>query len=128
MPPTATAGNPRSSSNHGCKKVPPRTNDDVAGKRLAPALGSGRIKSLTQRAVLRLRDPSIAAAGVLRADKILDAVRDSAAEEIGDRGGHPPALLATGQRGRRPARRIAWVAGERGERRAGRGHTERPLA
>ena len=33
-------------------------------------------KSLTQRAVLRLLDPSIAAAGVLRAEKILDAVRD----------------------------------------------------
>jgi NTE family protein len=32
--------------------------------------------SLTQRAVLRLLDPSIAAAGVLRAEKILDAVRD----------------------------------------------------
>jgi NTE family protein len=33
-------------------------------------------KSLTQRAVLRLLDPSISAAGVLRAEKILDAVRD----------------------------------------------------
>jgi NTE family protein len=33
-------------------------------------------KSLTQRAVLRLLDPKIAAAGVLRAEKILDAVRD----------------------------------------------------
>ena len=33
-------------------------------------------KTLTQRAVLRLLDPSIAAAGVLRAEKILDAVRD----------------------------------------------------
>lgn len=32
--------------------------------------------SLTQRAVLRLLDPSISAAGVLRAEKILDAVRD----------------------------------------------------
>jgi NTE family protein len=32
--------------------------------------------SLTQRAVLRLLDPSITAAGVLRAEKILDAVRD----------------------------------------------------
>jgi NTE family protein len=32
--------------------------------------------SLTQRAVLRLLDPSITAAGVLRAAKILDAVRD----------------------------------------------------
>ncbi|WP_102145183.1 patatin-like phospholipase family protein [Mycobacterium hubeiense] len=33
-------------------------------------------KSLTQRAVLRLLDPSITAAGVLRAEKILDAVRE----------------------------------------------------
>lgn len=33
-------------------------------------------KTLTQRAVLRLLDPSIAAAGVLRAEKILDVVRD----------------------------------------------------
>ncbi len=33
-------------------------------------------KSLTQRAVLRLLDPKITAAGVLRAAKILDAVRD----------------------------------------------------
>jgi NTE family protein len=33
-------------------------------------------KALTQRAVLRLLDPSISAAGVLRAEKILDAVRD----------------------------------------------------
>nr|WP_207949667.1 patatin-like phospholipase family protein [Mycobacterium eburneum] len=33
-------------------------------------------KALTQRAVLRLLDPSITAAGVLRAGKILDAVRD----------------------------------------------------
>jgi NTE family protein len=33
-------------------------------------------KSLTQRAVLRLLDPKISAAGVLRAEKILDAVRD----------------------------------------------------
>lgn len=33
-------------------------------------------KTLTQRAVLRLLDPSISAAGVLRAEKILDAVRD----------------------------------------------------
>jgi NTE family protein len=32
--------------------------------------------SLTQRAMLRLLDPSISAAGVLRAEKILDAVRD----------------------------------------------------
>lgn len=33
-------------------------------------------KSLTQRAVLRLLDPSLTAAGVLRAERILDAVRD----------------------------------------------------
>jgi NTE family protein len=33
-------------------------------------------QTLTQRAMLRLLDPSIAAAGVLRAGKILDAVRD----------------------------------------------------
>lgn len=33
-------------------------------------------KTLTQRAVLRLLDPSITAAGVLRAEKILDMVRD----------------------------------------------------
>ncbi|AQA03952.1 esterase [Mycobacterium sp. MS1601] len=32
--------------------------------------------SLTQRAVLRLLDPSISAAGVLRAEKILDSVRE----------------------------------------------------
>lgn len=32
--------------------------------------------TLTQRAVLRLLDPSISAAGILRAEKILDAVRD----------------------------------------------------
>ena len=37
---------------------------------------AGWAMSLTQRAVLRLLDPSIAAAGVLRAGKILDAVRD----------------------------------------------------
>jgi NTE family protein len=33
-------------------------------------------KSLTQRTILRLLDPSITAAGVLRAEKILDAVRE----------------------------------------------------
>jgi len=33
-------------------------------------------KSLTQRTILRLLDPSISAAGVLRAGKILDAVRE----------------------------------------------------
>jgi NTE family protein len=33
-------------------------------------------KSLTQRTILRLLDPSISAAGVLRAEKILDTMRD----------------------------------------------------
>jgi NTE family protein len=33
-------------------------------------------RSLTQRAILRLLDPTLSAAGVLRAEKILDAVRD----------------------------------------------------
>src|SRR6202021_1121756 len=33
-------------------------------------------RSLTQRSILRLLDPSITAAGVLRAEKILDAGRD----------------------------------------------------
>jgi NTE family protein len=37
---------------------------------------AGWAMSLTQRAVLRLLDPSITAAGVLRAAKILDSVRD----------------------------------------------------
>lgn len=37
-------------------------------------------RTLTQRAVLRLLDPSITAAGILRAEKVLDAVR----EIIGD--------------------------------------------
>ncbi|MCX2933003.1 patatin-like phospholipase family protein [Mycobacterium sp. CVI_P3] len=37
-------------------------------------------KTLTQRAVLRLLDPSITAAGVLRAEKILDTVRDMLGE------------------------------------------------
>ena len=37
---------------------------------------AGWARSLTQRAVLRLLDPKITAAGVLRAEKILDAVRD----------------------------------------------------
>lgn len=37
---------------------------------------AGWAKSLTQRTILRLLDPSISAAGVLRAGKILDAVRD----------------------------------------------------
>ncbi|WP_442931293.1 patatin-like phospholipase family protein [Mycolicibacterium sp. 120320] len=33
-------------------------------------------RTLTQRAVLRLLDPSLSAAGIMRAEKILDAVRD----------------------------------------------------
>src|SRR5215468_4704640 len=37
---------------------------------------AGWAKSLTQRTILRLLDPSISAAGVLRAEKILEAVRD----------------------------------------------------
>jgi NTE family protein len=37
-------------------------------------------QTLTQRAMLRLLDPSISAAGVLRAGKILDAVRDMLGE------------------------------------------------
>jgi NTE family protein len=65
-------------------------------------------KSLTQRAVLRLLDPSITAAGERRK-------ADSDTEEIGDRGSHPPALLATGQCGRFPARGVERVAPERGE-------------
>jgi NTE family protein len=38
--------------------------------------------SLTQRAVLRLLDPSLTSAGVLRADKILDAVREILGEAV----------------------------------------------
>jgi len=38
--------------------------------------------SLTQRAVLRLLDPSLTSAGVLRADKILDAVREILGDEV----------------------------------------------
>jgi NTE family protein len=38
--------------------------------------------SLTQRAVLRLLDPSITSAGVLRAEKILDAVREIVGEAV----------------------------------------------
>jgi NTE family protein len=59
----------------------------VAGSSMGALVGglfaAGRLdeyadwsRSLTQRAVLRLLDPSIAAAGVLRAEKIIDAVRD----------------------------------------------------
>lgn len=46
---------------------------EAAGKLDEYALWAG---SLTQRAVLRLLDPSITSAGVLRAEKILDAVRE----------------------------------------------------
>ena len=38
--------------------------------------------SLTQRAVLRLLDPSLTSAGVLRADKILDAVREIVGDAV----------------------------------------------
>ena len=38
--------------------------------------------TLTQRSLLRLLDPSIAAAGSLRAEKILDAVRDMVVHEM----------------------------------------------
>jgi NTE family protein len=59
----------------------------VAGSSMGAMVGglhaAGRLdefadwaKSLTQRTILRLLDPSISAAGVLRAGKILDAVRD----------------------------------------------------
>jgi NTE family protein len=59
----------------------------VAGSSMGALVGglhaAGRLdefadwaRSLTQRAILRLLDPSITAAGVLRAEKILDAVRD----------------------------------------------------
>jgi NTE family protein len=50
----------------------------VGGLEAAGCLGefADWATSLTQRAVLRLLDPSFTAAGVLRAEKILDAVRD----------------------------------------------------
>ncbi|GJO47389.1 putative NTE family protein [Mycobacterium marinum] len=50
----------------------------VGGLQAAGRLGefSDWAKSLNQRTILRLLDPSITAAGVLRAEKILDAVRD----------------------------------------------------
>jgi len=59
----------------------------IAGSSMGALVGgvqaSGRLdeladwaKSLTQRTILRLLDPSISAAGVLRAEKILDEVRD----------------------------------------------------
>lgn len=50
----------------------------VGGLQAAGRLGefSDWAKSLNQRTILRLLDPSITAAGLLRAEKILDAVRD----------------------------------------------------
>ncbi|WP_406814396.1 patatin-like phospholipase family protein [Mycobacterium sp. M23085] len=50
----------------------------VGGLQAAGRLGefADWAKSLTQRTILRLLDPSISAAGVMRAGKILDAVRD----------------------------------------------------
>ena len=39
-------------------------------------------QTLTQRAMLRLLDPSISTAGVLRAGKILDAVRDMLGDPV----------------------------------------------
>ena len=59
----------------------------IAGSSMGAVVGgleaAGRLdefaewaKSLTQRTILRLLDPSISAAGVMRAGKILDAVRD----------------------------------------------------
>jgi len=59
----------------------------IAGSSMGAVVGgvqaAGRLdelaewaKSLTQRTILRLLDPSITAAGVLRAEKILDAVRE----------------------------------------------------
>jgi len=59
----------------------------VAGSSMGAVVGglqaAGRLdefadwaKSLTQRTILRLLDPSIGAAGVMRAEKILEAVRD----------------------------------------------------
>ncbi len=69
-------------------------------------------RSLTQRAILRLLDPTLTAAGVLRAEKILDAVRDI----LGDvdhrgtadplhRGGHRSAGRQVGVAAARPGRR-----------------------
>ncbi|OBF25192.1 esterase [Mycobacterium kubicae] len=59
----------------------------IAGSSMGALVGgvqaAGRLEelaewatSLTQRTILRLLDPSLTAAGVLRAEKILDAVRD----------------------------------------------------
>lgn len=52
-------------------------------------------KSLTQRAVLRLLDPSFAAAGVLRAGKIFDVVRDILGDTMIERLPIPYTAVAT---------------------------------
>jgi NTE family protein len=52
-------------------------------------------RSLTQRAILRLLDPSISAAGVLRAEKILDAVRDILGAETIEQLSVPYTAVAT---------------------------------
>ena len=52
-------------------------------------------RSLTQRAILRLLDPSITAAGVLRAEKILDAVRDILGAETIEQLAIPYTAVAT---------------------------------
>jgi NTE family protein len=52
-------------------------------------------RSLTQRAILRLLDPSISAAGVLRAEKILDAVRDILGAETIEQLSIPYTAVAT---------------------------------
>ena len=51
--------------------------------------------SLTQRAVLRLLDPSLTSAGVLRADKILDAVREILGEAVIEKLPMPFTAIAT---------------------------------
>lgn len=51
--------------------------------------------SLTQRAVLRLLDPSLTSAGVLRADKILDAVREILGEAVIEQFTIPYTAVAT---------------------------------
>ena len=78
---TPTSGSSRELREHGYEIV------GIAGSSIGALVGglqaagklddfAGWAMSLTQRAVLRLLDPSITAAGVLRAAKILDAVRD----------------------------------------------------
>ena len=52
-------------------------------------------RSLTQRAILRLLDPTLTAAGVLRAEKILDAVRDILGESTIEELGIPYTAVAT---------------------------------